>query len=57
MMCHTYIIFSPNLNRHYIGLTCDDLKGRLRRHNSNHEGFTGRATDWEYVFSEAFSRR
>ncbi len=27
---------------------------RLRKHNSNHKGFTGKIGDWEIVYSENF---
>ena len=51
-MCVTYILHSIALDKYYIGHTCDDLEQRLRRHNSNHKGFTGSANDWMIVYSE-----
>jgi putative endonuclease len=48
-----YIIFSPSLGKYYIGHT-SDLNERLRKHNSNHKGFTGKANDWTYVYTESF---
>ena len=30
---------------------------RLKSHNSNHKGFTGRANDWEIVYLEPFSTK
>jgi len=33
------------INGYYVGYTCDDLKERLRKHNTNHKGYTGRAND------------
>ncbi|MBO9204550.1 MULTISPECIES: GIY-YIG nuclease family protein [Niastella] len=42
-------VFSSTLDRYYIGHTGDDLSGRLRRHNSNHKGFTGNVGDWIIV--------
>jgi len=53
-MCHFYILYSPSLDRYYIGHTCDLLTKRLRRHNSNHKGFTGKANDWEITYTESF---
>jgi putative endonuclease len=41
-------------DRYYIGSTADDLEERLRRHNSNHKGFTGTANDWTYFHIEEF---
>jgi putative endonuclease len=51
-MCHTYILFSKTINSYYVGYTCNDLSERLRKHNTNHKGFTGRANDWIKVYSE-----
>jgi putative endonuclease len=42
-------------NKFYIGFTADDLNERLRKHNSHHKGFTGKATDWNVVYTEIFS--
>ncbi len=50
-MCLVYILFSHNLNKFYTGFTCDDLLDRLRKHISNHKGFTAKAKDWNIVFS------
>ena len=47
-----YILYSDTLDRYYIGHTEDDMKERLRRHNSNHKGFTGKVSDWTIVYSE-----
>jgi putative endonuclease len=49
---HFYILRSKTLEKYYIGHTGDDLKERLRKHNSNHKGFTGKASDWELVYLE-----
>ena len=49
-----YILHSKNLDKYYIGYTGDELSERLRKHNSNHKGFTGRSSDWEVVYSECF---
>ena len=48
-----YIIRSKLLDKYYVGHT-NDLDGRLRRHNSNHKGFTGKANDWTYVLTESY---
>ncbi|MBL7910664.1 MAG: GIY-YIG nuclease family protein [Bacteroidia bacterium] len=40
-MSHLYILFSPSKNKYYVGHTGDDLVERIRKHNSNHKGFTG----------------
>jgi putative endonuclease len=50
-----YILYSQSIDNYYVGATTDEMKERLRRHNSSHKkGFTGRASDWEVVYSEEF---
>ncbi|MBK9193181.1 MAG: GIY-YIG nuclease family protein [Crocinitomicaceae bacterium] len=49
----TYILFQKQ-NKFYIGSTGDELQERIRKHNSNHPGFTGGTGDWELVYSEVF---
>ena len=48
----TYIIYSESINRYYVGSTSQTIDERLRRHNSAHKGFTGRAFDWELKYIE-----
>lgn len=54
MSCYVYILKSEVLRKYYVGHTCDELLSRLRRHNSQHKGFTGRASDWVVVYHENF---
>ncbi|MGY6522384.1 MAG: GIY-YIG nuclease family protein [Mongoliitalea sp.] len=42
MTCYFYILYSQTLDKYYLGHTCDILEDRLRRHLSNHKGFTGK---------------
>jgi putative endonuclease len=51
----TYVLYSKALKKYYVGSTSLALISRLRRHRSDHKGFTGRSNDWEIVFSQAFS--
>ena len=44
-----YILYSDILNKFYIGYTVDNLRERLRKHNSNHSGFTGKIGDWKVL--------
>jgi putative endonuclease len=53
-MFRLYILFSNTLNKYYIGFTGDVLEDRLRRHNTNHKGFTGGFGDWELKYSEEY---
>ena len=53
MSSYLYILHSAELDKYYIGAT-DDLEGRLRRHLTNHDGFTGKSKDWVLVHQEEF---
>ena len=57
MNYHTYILFSKKLDKYYIGHTCMALEERLKKHNTNHKGFTGRTKDWEVVYFETFDTK
>ncbi len=52
-----YILFSKIKNRYYIGYTHDELPERIRRHNSNHKGFTGGLGDWVLVYKETYESK
>jgi putative endonuclease len=51
----TYIIHSKELQRYYVGYTGEELQERIRKHNSNHKGFTGKTNDWSLVFKQEFT--
>jgi len=55
MQQYTYILFSEKKNKYYIGSTSDNLLERLRKHNSNHKGFTGGLGDWKIVYTDSSS--
>jgi putative endonuclease len=57
MAYHFYILSSKILQKNYIGHTGEILEERLRKHNSNHKGFTSRANDWEVVYFEPFGTK
>jgi putative endonuclease len=50
----TYILFSAIRDKYYIGYTGDNLLERVRKHNSNHKGFTGFTADWRVVYVEEY---
>ena len=52
MTYFVYILFSEQRDKYYIGFTSDTLENRLRKHNSNHKGFTGKTGDWSLYYSE-----
>ena len=56
-MFYVYIIYSPTKDKYYIGSTGDSLEKRVRKHNSNHKGFTGGIGDWELKYSEEYSSK
>ena len=53
-MNSVYILFSLKLNKYYVGSSSADLSVRIRKHNSNHKGFTGGIGDWELKYTETF---
>ena len=53
-MYKVYILFSGTRNQYYVGYTSDELSQRLRRHNSNHKGFTGKVGDWVITYFELY---
>lgn len=57
MKFYFYILFSEIKNKYYIGYTGDVFEERLRKHNSNHKGFTGDIGDWELMYSEVYSTK
>ena len=57
MTATVYILYSSKSDKYYIGCTTDTISERLRRHLSNHRGFTSRAKDWLLVYSEVFDKK
>ena len=55
-MFYFYILYSNTTDKFYIGHT-PELQERLRKHNSNHKGFTGNVNDWEIVYFENYSTK
>jgi len=57
MTAKFYILFSTSANKYYVGHTTEAIEERLRKHNANHKGFTGKLNDWIVVFTENFSSK
>ena len=57
MKFYVYILYSSLKNNYYIGFTGDQLSERIRKHNSNHKGFTGNLGDWQLVYQEEFTTK
>ena len=41
-----YILYSEIADKYYVGSTGDEIENRIRKHNSDHKGFTGGKGDW-----------
>ena len=52
-----YIIYSAQLDKFYIGFTSDEISIRLKKHNANHKGFTGKNADWIVKYTEEFTTK
>ena len=49
-------MFSQKLNRYYVGYS-SCLNERIKKHNSNHKGYTGKANDWVLLYSEKYESK
>jgi putative endonuclease len=56
MPFYAYILFSPSRNKFYVGST-ENMDDRLKKHHTNHKGFTGHALDWVVVYTEPFQTK
>ena len=52
----TYILFSPQFNKHYYGHT-SDLQKRLVDHNLGLSNYTKKIIPWKLIYYEQFSTR
>ena len=52
-----YILYSRTRDKFYIGHTGDTIESRIRKHNSNHKGFTGKVGDWHLYYSEVYDTK
>ncbi len=44
-----YILHSLTLKKYYVGSTSMSVAARLKKHLSNHKGFTSKAKDWKVI--------
>lgn len=56
-MFTVYILFSTKRNSYYAGYTSEKIEERIRKHISNHSGFTGGIDDWKLLHSENFDKK
>jgi putative endonuclease len=57
MPFHCYILYSAMKDQYYVGSTGDELSEWLRRHLSDHKGFTGKAKDWIISYAESYDTK
>ena len=55
-MYTVYVLYSPRINRYYIGYT-NDLERRLSEHNRRKGKFTDRGIPWELKHTEIYSSK
>jgi putative endonuclease len=55
-MFTVYIIFSPSLDKYYIGHT-QNIDLRLQQHNNGLSDYTAKASDWVLKYTELFTTR
>jgi putative endonuclease len=57
-MFTVYIHYSQNFDKYYIGYTSEEVKERIRKHNSNYKGgFTSKTNDWELKYQETYEMK
>ncbi|NTW33624.1 MAG: GIY-YIG nuclease family protein [Bacteroidetes bacterium] len=54
MECYLYILYSPILNKYYVGST-NNINRRLYEHNIGHSIYTRKGIPWELKGKKAFS--
>ncbi|MFC3881955.1 GIY-YIG nuclease family protein [Algoriphagus namhaensis] len=54
MSCFFYILSSKQIDKYYLGHTCEDLTSRIQKHLTNHKGFTAKTKDWKLVYFEEY---
>ena len=52
-----YILHSSSAGKYYLGHTTEELGERLRKHNTQHKGFTGKYADWKVVYYEILTTK
>jgi len=57
MEYYCYILYSAHLDKYYVGYTSGTLEERVKKHLTNHSGYTGKAKDWILVYTERFKEK
>ena len=56
MSYFVYILYSVEKDSYYIG-SSENPEKRLKKHLSNHKGFTSKCKDWKICYMEEFQER
>ena len=56
-MAYTYILYSIQLDKYYIGHTESTPEDRLKKHLSDHDGYTGQVKDWRIVWRKYYETK
>ena len=56
-MYTVYVLYSISADKFYVGHTGEDIQERIRKHLSNHDGFTSHFKDWKLMYSESFETK
>jgi putative endonuclease len=51
-----YILYSTDLDKFYIGRSQNPI-ARLKKHLTNHKGFTAKARDWKIIYKQSFQTK
>ncbi|MEO7988070.1 MAG: GIY-YIG nuclease family protein [Chryseolinea sp.] len=57
MLATFYILFSQSADKYYVGHTTEPIEERLRKHLTNHNGFTGKFKDWQISYTESYNSK
>ena len=55
-MFYVYILYSEYLDSYYVGVS-GNVEERLKKHLSNHKGYTAKTKDWIIVYTEVFENK
>ena len=56
MAYYVYVLYSEEQDIYYIG-SSENPENRLKKHLSNHKGFTSKCKDWNICYSEIYQEK
>jgi putative endonuclease len=54
---YVYILYSIQIDKHYIGYTSLSIEERLYKHIHSNKGFTARSKDWQVMYHEFYQTK